>query len=56
MQTVINLIPLLGGGYFIILSLILTTRNLKSAFIFRIIPMFLGLGCLFSGGKLFGWF
>jgi len=40
--------------WLIFISLNLDTNNFKSIFIFKVIPMFLGIGCLFSSLKLFG--
>lgn len=56
MQTFIYLMPLISGFYSIIFSFLMSTKNFRSALIFRILPFFLGLGCLFSSCKLFGWF
>ena len=51
----IKLAPLATGIFMIVMSFMTTTRNKKSSLLFEIIPFFLGLSCLFSGGKLMGW-
>jgi len=42
-------IYLMGGG------LIIQTKNLFSALLFKVLPFLLGLGTLLSLGKLVGW-
>jgi hypothetical protein len=37
----------IAGFYNIVMSLILNTKNLRSALIFKVIPFFLGLSCLY---------
>lgn len=40
-----------GGIFNVIMSLIMNTKNVRSAVIFKVIPFLLGLGCLlFSAG------
>jgi len=55
MELFIKLMPVCSGLFLIVSSLLLRTKNFQSAFYFKILPMLLGLGSLFSGLKLFGW-
>ena len=57
MESFINLAPVVTGAWLIIVSLwISANSNFLSAMIFKVVPFFLGLASLFSGGKLMGWF
>jgi len=56
MDFIVNLIPFITGCYLVAFAFIIDTKNFASAMVFQVMPMFLGLGCLFSAGKLFGWF
>jgi len=51
-----QLILIVTGIYLVMGALTMNTKNLLSAVLFKVIPFFLGLGCLFSAGKLIGWF
>ena len=53
--TICIIIILLSGGYLMWASMVMDTPNLISTVIFKFIPLILGMGCLFSGVKLFGW-
>jgi len=55
METFI-LINLFVTGLFLIgFTFAMYTKNFISALLFKIIPFFLGLGCVFSGMKMIGW-
>lgn len=43
MENLINWISLLGGIYFIILTFLNNTKNIKSTIVFKIVPFFIGL-------------
>jgi len=40
--------------WLIFMSFIMSTKNIQSAIIFKVIPFFLGLGCLFVGLRMVG--
>ncbi len=54
MTIFINTIVAITGAYLVIMSLINTTKNTASAILFKVIPMFLGLGCMLAALILFG--
>jgi len=43
-----------SGIWSITTSFIMSTRNTSSALIFKVIPFFMGMGCLYVGANLFG--
>ena len=43
-----DIIMLVAGVYLVGGSLILNTENIRSALLFKVIPFFLGLGCILS--------
>ena len=47
-----SIIPLITGLYLIVSGLVLNTKNFQSALVFKIIPFFLGCGCIFIALKL----
>ena len=49
-------IILVTGVWLVTWSLIMDTHNVKSAFIFKVIPFFLGLANIVVSGKILGWF
>jgi len=53
MNNICAWISLMAGLFLIISGLSLNTENFKSALFFKIIPFFLGAGCLFVAVKLF---
>jgi len=53
MDNICAWISLISGIYFIISTFILNTKNFQSALFFKIIPFFLGVGCIFVAIKLF---
>ncbi len=55
METVIAIIPLVAGTWMIVWSLYISSTGFASVLIFKTVPFFLGLACLFSGAKLLGW-
>ena len=55
MENFIKLMPLCSGFYLILIGLIIETQNFRSFLLFRFTPLLIGLGCLFSAGKLFNW-
>ena len=55
METFINYSILVTAIWLIAMAQATKTDGFYAALIFRIIPMLLGLSCLFSAGKLFGW-
>lgn len=54
LEIIINVIPLLSGIYSLFLCLTINTSNFTSDVLCKVIPFFLGLGCVFSSLKLFG--
>jgi ABC-type Na+ efflux pump permease subunit len=40
---------LIAGLYFIVFSFVMNTENFASALIYKVIPFFLGIGCVFVG-------
>jgi len=42
------------SGWLISMSFIMVTKNITSAIIFKVIPFFLGLGCLFVALRMVG--
>ena len=56
MELFYQVILILTGVYLVAGSLTVHTKNLLSAILFKIIPFFLGLGCLFSAAKLLRWY
>jgi hypothetical protein len=54
METFINVVVATTGIWLVIMSQLMHTENLRSALLFRAIPMFLGLMCIFSALVLFG--
>jgi len=51
-----QLILIITGVYLLIGTFALHTENLYSAMMFKVVPFFLGMGCLFSAGKLLRWY
>jgi len=49
------LIISLTGFYLLVGSLLMTTKDLLSSLLFKVIPFFLGFFCLILAGKLIGW-
>lgn len=47
-------VTITAAVYLIFIGAILETKNFRSAFLFRFLPIFLGIRCLFVSGKLFG--
>lgn len=45
----------LTGIWLISIVLMMETKNFISFAILKLVPFFLGLACLFSSAKLFGW-
>lgn len=52
----VNTMPFVTGVYLILIALLMNTENIRSAMLFKVIPFFLGVSCLFTSGKLLGWF
>ena len=56
-KEIIEIIIVLGSGvWLVILYMMINTHNMKSAIVFKIIPFFLGLGCLYVGLRMIGVF
>lgn len=55
MNTFMISASLTSGAYLILISFVLDTHNVQSTVLFKVIPLFLGLGSLFVGLKLLGW-
>lgn len=55
MELFIKLMPLIAGIYLVFMAIIMETENFISSLAFKVLPMFIGLGCLFSALKLFRW-
>lgn len=51
----INISVLVSGVYLVSMALLAQTKNMISAIYFKVIPFFIGISCLFSAFKLFGW-
>jgi len=51
-----QLILIVTGIYLLLGTFTMHTENLFSSMVFKVIPFFLGIGCLFSVGKILGWF
>ena len=48
-------IVFITGVFNITFSLINKTKNFNSSLLYKVIPFFLGLGCLFYSAKILGW-
>ena len=55
MENFINLTPLIAGMYLVFGAMVIQTKGLTSAMVFKVIPMFLGIASLFTSVKLMGW-
>ena len=51
-----QIILIVTGIYLVMGALNIKTEGLLSAMLFKVIPFFLGMGCLFSAGKIIRWF
>jgi len=49
-----GIITSVTGAWLIIMCFIMHTRNTKSAIVFKVIPFFLGISCLYVGARLLG--
>jgi hypothetical protein len=47
--------PLVTGVFLIGVAMLFQTKNMLSSFIFKLVPMWLGISCLFQGLKTIGW-
>lgn len=54
MNTFINITVATTGIYLVTMSLLMNTKNIRSALLFKVVPMFLGFACIFSALVLFG--
>lgn len=54
MNYFINSIVAITGIWLVTTALLTNTKNAMSAIVFKVIPMFLGLSCIFSALILFG--
>lgn len=54
LENFMNWTPIVTAVWLIGIALIMETENIKSAMIFKVIPFFLGLSCLFVGLKGMG--
>lgn len=52
--TYYGIFMLAAGAWSIAMSFIMSTKNIQSALIFKIIPFFSGVGCLYIGANLIG--
>lgn len=55
MSNFINYSILITALWLITTSLAMQTGNFKSSLLFKVIPFGLGMCCLYSAAKLFGW-
>ena len=55
MQLFINSSILVAAIWLISMALITRTNSTQATLVFKVIPMLIGLACLFSAIKLFGW-
>ena len=53
MNNICAWISLIAGLYFVVASLIINANDFASALFFKVVPFFLGTGCLFVAVKLF---
>jgi len=51
----INYIPLLAGIWMIGMALLMHTENIQSSMVFKVIPFFLGTGCMYTAAVSLGW-
>ncbi len=49
-----QIILLATGVWLVSNALILSTKNFKSSLLFKVVPFFLGLACLWAGAKALG--
>ena len=55
LRDIVEAIIVLGSGVWLVgLQIILDTHNAKSAMIFKVIPFFMGLGCIYVGLRMIG--
>ncbi len=54
-QLFINSSVLVADIWLISMALITRTNSTQATLVFKVIPMLIGLACLFSAIKLFGW-
>ena len=54
LYTMYGIFMLAAGVWSITMSFLMSTKNIQSAVIFKVIPFFSGLGCLYIGGDLIG--
>ena len=54
MDIVQAIIVLITGVWMVTMCFITDTRNIRSAIIFKVIPFFLGISCIFVGSKMIG--
>lgn len=53
MNNILAWISLMGGFYLVMIAFVMSTKNFRSAFLFKFIPLCLGLGCAGVALKLF---
>ena len=56
MDTILKVTLLVTSLYLIVMSSITVTQNLKSAIVYKTLPMLLGLACLVSALYVYGVF
>ena len=49
-----GIITSVTGAWLVIMCFIMTTRNISSAIVFKVVPFFLGISCLVVGARLLG--
>lgn len=54
-STITTTIMFVTGIYLFLGNFLINTENVRSAIFFKVIPATLGLGCIISGLKLYGW-
>jgi hypothetical protein len=55
MSNILGWITLVCGILWILYSLIMNTKNLKSSVVYKVIPFFTGLSNIFVTAVLWGW-
>ena len=50
----ISVVPFVTGIWLVTMDFLMDTKNFISTLVFKVVPMILGICCLFSGAKLLG--
>jgi hypothetical protein len=55
MNPTIGVILLVAGVWLVSNAMIMKTKNIPSSLIFKVLPFFIGMACLWAGAKWFSW-